>query len=108
MKIKYIPTGNIFDLPEKEAKRIYIESKGYNYEIIDKTDIVPEEKEEKTTVYEEIVETDETAETTKATEDMTKEELMALCDTLGIEYKKTAKKAELINLLTVNEEKAGE
>lgn len=60
MKIKYIPTGNIFDLPEKEAKRIYVESKGYNYEIIDDTDIViEEEKEEKTTVFEEIVETDE-------------------------------------------------
>lgn len=35
MKIKFIPTGNIFDLPENECLKIYKEDRG-NYEFLDK------------------------------------------------------------------------
>jgi hypothetical protein len=63
--LKFIPTGNVFNLPEKEAIEILKTDRG-NYQIIDKDfidDIENEnekekekEKEKETSTYEQVVE----------------------------------------------------
>lgn len=108
MRIKYIPTGNVFDLPEAEARRIYIEDKGFNYEVLDGKIEIENENVEKTSVYNKIVEEDKQEEEKdgenekseeKSLESYTVPELKAKLDELNIEYPKNAKKAELIALL---------
>lgn len=120
MLIRFKPTGNVFDLPEKEAIIIYTENRGYDYEIIDGEIPLDNETPEKSTVYEQIVEdTDkkEEAETTeteteaegKALQDYTVPELKAKLDNMGITYSKSAKKADLIALFdTDKKEEAAE
>lgn len=108
MRIKYKPTGNVFDLPEAEARRIYIEDKGFNYEVLDGKIEIEDKNVEKTSVYNKIVEEDKQEETKdgenekseeKSLESYTVPELKAALDELNIEYPKNAKKAELIALL---------
>ena len=101
MKIKYIPTGNIFDLPKEECERIYKESP-FNYEILDGAFTV-EAKAPKSTVAQKVL-ADEEEQEEKSLNDLTVPELKALCDEKEIEYKKSDKKADLIALLETKEE----
>lgn len=95
MKIKYLPTGNVFDLPVEECKRIYEESP-FNYEILDGA-FKKEAQAPKSTVAQKVLEDEEEQE--KTLNDLTVPELKALCDENGIKYAKSAKKADLIALL---------
>lgn len=121
MLIRFKPTGNVFDLPEKEAIRIYTKNRGYDYEILDGKIPLDNETPEKSTVYEQIVEdTDkkeeaeteietEAEEKEKALQDYTVPELKAKLDNMGITYSKSAKKADLIALFdTDKKEEAAE
>lgn len=121
MRIKFKPTGNIFDLPEEEAKRIVIEDKGFNYEVLDGEIKIDDETPEETTVYNQIVEnetendnaeekTEETEEDDKpkALEDYTIPELKSRLDELKIPYSKSAKKADLIALFSNDTEEKTE
>ncbi len=105
MKIKYIPTGNIFDLPKEECERIYKESP-FNYEILDGAFTV-EAKAPKSTVAQKVL-ADEEEQEEKSLNDLTVPELKALCDEKEIEYKKSDRKADLIALLETKEEENGE
>lgn len=112
-KLKYTPTGNVFTLPEAEAKRIYLEDKGFNYEIVGGQNIeLPDETIEESTVYDEVVQ-DGTTEGTqgsnppadgektdgeKTLEELTVPELKAKLDAMNIKYAKSAKKADLLAL----------
>ena len=65
LKIKFKPTGNIFELPENEVIRITVEDRG-NYEIIDKPtkaveEALKEEVVEETSTYNQVVEEDNAA-----------------------------------------------
>lgn len=51
IEIKFIPTGNIFLLPDDEAKRIVLEDRG-NYEIISGEIIQPKALENNNTIKE--------------------------------------------------------
>ena len=55
MKIKYKPTGIVFDLPEKNVRELMRKDKG-NYEVLDKK-FVPDEEPviEETTTYNQVV-----------------------------------------------------
>lgn len=107
-QLKYIPTGNVFTLPEEEAKRIYLEDKGFNYEIVGGKNIpLKDETIEETTVYDEIVQTETTEENKgnnppvdgeKTLEECTVPELKAKLDAMNIQYDKKAKKADLLAL----------
>lgn len=103
MKIKYLPTGNIFDLPVEECKRIYTESP-FNYQILDNSFVVPEEKEKSTVAKKVLQETenDETASYKK----MTVEQLKGIAIKKGVpetmlvdEKGKDIKKADLLKLI---------
>ena len=96
MKIKYLPTGIIFDLPVEECKRIYKESP-FNYEVLDRA-FKDESKTPQSTVAKKVL-GDEDGEGEKKLEDLTVPELKKLCDEKEIEYTKSAKKADLIALL---------
>lgn len=96
MKIKYLPTGIIFDLPVEECKRIYKESP-FNYEVLDGA-FKDESKTPQSTVAKKVL-GDEDGEGEKKLEDLTVPELKKLCDEKEIEYTKSAKKADLIALL---------
>ena len=67
MKIKYIPTGNIFDLPKEECERIYKESP-VNYEILDGAFTV-EAKAPKSTVAQKVLADEEEQEETEEEEE---------------------------------------
>ena len=93
MKIQYLPTGNIFDLPEKDCLRIFQEDK-CNYKFLDKIKL-PEEKQNKTlSVDELVVKNNTTAKTTPAKEETAdiknndseteKENLIKKAQSLGI------------------------
>ncbi len=112
IKLKYNPTGNVFTLPEAEAKRIYIEDKGFNYTVVEGKIDLEDETIETTTVYDEIVQ-DETTEENKGNnppangektdgektlEEYTVPELKAKLDAMNIQYAKNAKKADLLAL----------
>lgn len=60
IKLEYTPTGNVFTLPEAEARRIYLEDKGFNYKVVKGKLEIKEEKSEETTVYKQIVQDDRT------------------------------------------------
>lgn len=101
MKIKYLPTGIIFDLPVEECKRIYKESP-FNYEVLDGA-FKDESKSPQSTVAKKVL-GDEDGEGEKKLEDLTVPELKKLCDEKEIEYTKSVKKADLIALLENAEE----
>lgn len=126
MRIKFKPTGNIFDLPEEEARRIVIEDKGFNYEVLDGEIKIDDEISEKTSVYNLIVNgnqpddskksgTEDEKEQVKPFEQWTIPELKAKLDDMNIKYSKSAKKDDLLELfkenkipLTDNETKSDE
>ena len=101
MRIKYLPTGNVFDLPKEECKRIYEESP-FNYEILDGA-FPAEDKTPASTVAQKVL-ADEDEQTEQTLNDLTVPELKALCDEKEIEYKKSDRKADLIALLEANAE----
>lgn len=86
MKIQYLPTGNIFDLPEKECKRIFNESP-FNYKVLDDSFEIKSEPE-KGTIADMVIENSEQEETeegtTEKTEEEIKAELIKRCKELGI------------------------
>lgn len=100
MEIKYLPTGNIFDLPVEECKRIYSESP-FNYEILDDkfeikeepkkgtvADLVMGKQEEKTEDLENEEKTEEMQnDDAEKSEDEIKAELIKRCEELGINSK---------------------
>ena len=96
MKIKYLPTGNVFDLPVEECKRIYKESP-FNYEILDEH-FDKEAATPKSTVAQKVLEEDGEEEL-KTLNDLTVPELKAICDEREIEYSKADRKADLIALI---------
>lgn len=96
MKIKYLPTGNVFDLPVEECERIYKESP-FNYEVLDEH-FNKEAATPKSTVAQKVLEEDGEEEP-KTLNDLTVPELEAICDEREIEYSKSAKKADLIALI---------
>ena len=113
MKIKFIPTGNIFDLPKAEIDRIMRDDRG-NYEVLDEnytlpndTDIeeksvynqiVQEEKEDKQEEKEDKQEEKEDKEDVDYTK-MTNPELYELCVKRNIKVGKKEKKENMIALL---------
>lgn len=117
MRIKFKPTGNIFDLPEEEARRIVVEDRGLNYEVLDGEIKIDDKTPEETTVYNQIVENetenDDTEETEeddkpKTLEECTIPELKSRLDELKIPYSKSAKKADLIALFSNDTEEKTE
>lgn len=96
MKIKYIPTGHIFDLPEEECKRIWKESP-FNYEVLDGKFDAGAQTPNTSVANKVLGEADDAKE--KTLEEMTVKELKALCDEKEIEYAKSATKPVLIALL---------
>lgn len=65
-KLKYIPTGNVFNLPSEDAREVMKTDKG-NFEVVGGKDITEKEPQvEETTTYNMVVE-----ETTTATADNT-------------------------------------
>lgn len=104
IKLKYTPTGNVFTLPEAEARRIYLEDKGFNYEVVEGKIEIEEEKTEETSVYKQIVQDDGTETTEEKTDgektlkECTVPELKAKLDAMNIKYAKNAKKNELLAL----------
>ena len=118
MKLLYVPTGNIFTLPDEEALAIKREDRG-NYRILDAgyVDEVEEQADEKTIAelvmgetapqvelppaqeeakQEEIAEETETTEEKINIEDLKKPELVGLWMKLGIKVTKTDTKEILI------------
>ncbi len=56
IKIKFNPTGNIFYLPKAEVDEIMNSSDKHNFEVLDKNYVLKKEpKEEKTTVFQQVV-----------------------------------------------------
>lgn len=97
MKLLYIPTGNVFTLPDEEALRYYNQDNA-NYKILDAGFVEPEEpvklepktvqelvmqdnteEEEKEDISEQVVEKEEIDLNT-----LTKDALVAYCRRLGI------------------------
>ena len=73
LKIKFIPTENIFTLPEEEIIRIMLEDRG-NYELIDKptkkiNEALKEEVVEETSTYNQVVQEEDKSTDDKATDD---------------------------------------
>ena len=109
LKLLFIPTGNIFTLPDEEALRIKATDRG-NYRILDAG--YQEEKEEKVspkTVKELVMKQDEEikaqeeADNSKPApkselkyEEMKKSELLAVCKKLGITADANNNKAQLL------------
>lgn len=105
MKIKYLPTGNVFDLPKSECERIYKESP-FNYEILDgHFDL--DEKEPKSTVASKVLGNDaETAPNAKMTFEQLKEIALknGISEELLTDEKgKNIKKADLLKLIEENQ-----
>lgn len=103
MKIKYLPTGNIFDLPEEECKRIWTESP-FNYEILDGAFKAPAETEKSTVAKKVLAETEK--DETKPNKNMSFEQLKGIALKKGIpetmlvaENGKNITKAELLKLI---------
>ena len=95
MKIKYIPTGNIFDLPEKECMKIYKEDR-CNYQFIDNVNLPVIPLQKKTSVDDLVVKDDtndlqkkektevKTESVNKTETDTQKAELIKKAKSLGI------------------------
>lgn len=109
--IKFIPTGNIFKMPTENAKEILKDDRGNFYEVVEGVDIPKEVEEVKeTNTYNMVVEEEQTVKadeetSTEAVEekpleeklaDMKVAELATYCDEHEIKYKKSDKKADLI------------
>ena len=106
MKIKFIPTGNIFDLPKAEIDRIMRDDRG-NYEVLDENYTLPNDTDiEEKSVYNQIVqeEKEDKQEEKEDKEDvdytkMTNPELYELCVKRNIKVGKKEKKENMIALL---------
>lgn len=108
MKIKFIPTGNIFDLPKTEIDRIMRDDRG-NYEVLDENYALPNETVVETSVYNQIVQQEEQEEQEKEKQEeeeeevdytkMTNPELYELCVKRNIKVGKKEKKENMIALL---------
>lgn len=103
MKIKFIPTGNIFDLPKAEIDRIMRDDRG-NYEVLDENYTLPNDTDiEEKSVYNQIVQEDkEDKQEDKEDVDytkMTNPELYELCVKRNIKVGKKEKKENMIALL---------
>lgn len=106
MKIKFIPTGNIFDLPKAEIDRIMRDDRG-NYEVLDENYTLPNDTDiEEKSVYNQIVQEDkeDKQEDKEEKEDvdytkMTNPELYELCVKRNIKVGKKEKKENMIALL---------
>lgn len=106
MKIKFIPTGNIFDLPKAEIDRIMRDDRG-NYEVLDENYTLPNDTDiEEKSVYNQIVqeEKEDKQEEKEDKEDvdytkMTNPELYELCVKRNIKVGKKEKKEKMIALL---------
>lgn len=106
MKIKFIPTGNIFDLPKAEIDRIMRDDRG-NYEVLDENYTLPNDTDiEEKSVYNQIVqeEKEDKQEDKEEKEDvdytkMTNPELYELCVKRNIKVGKKEKKENMIALL---------
>ena len=109
--IKFIPTGNIFKMPTENAKEILKDDRGNFYKVVEGVDIPKEVEEVKeTNTYNMVVEEEQTVKadeetSTEAVEekpleeklaDMKVAELTTYCDEHEIKYKKSDKKADLI------------
>ena len=107
MKIKFIPTGIVFDLPEKEVKRLLEEDRG-NYEVVEdtkKAKAIVEEVDELINddtpvddglIYNQIVEEDNLKE---ILEEKSRDELRKILSDLGCKWTITESKAKLIEKL---------
>ena len=107
MKIKFIPTGNIFDLPKAEIDRIMRDDRG-NYEVLDENYTLPNDTDiEEKSVYNQIVQEDKEDKQEDKQEDkedvdytkMTNPELYELCVKRNIKVGKKEKKENMIALL---------
>lgn len=58
LHLKFIPTGNVFVLPEEVAKEFLKSDRG-NYQIVDEDFVEEVEEIKETTVYEQVVEEQE-------------------------------------------------
>ena len=121
MKLLYVPTGNVFTLPDEEALR-YFTSDNANYKILDAGFVQPEEpvklepktvqelvmqdkseEEEKEDISDQVVEKEE-----EDLNALSKDALVAYCRRLGIKgitkgTKTKAQMIEAINKVKVND-----
>lgn len=87
MKIQYLPTGNIFDLPEADCLKIYLEDR-CNYKFLDKIKL-PEVAQTKIVSVDDLVVKDDTNDLQKKEKTEVKTESVNKTDT-------DTQKAELI------------
>ena len=99
MKIKFIPTGNIFDLPKAEIDRIMRDDRG-NYEVLDENYTLPNDTDiEEKSVYNQIVQEEKEDKEDVDYTKMTNPELYELCVKRNIKVGKKEKKENMIALL---------
>ena len=90
-RIKFKPTGIVFNLPKEEIARIIKDDHGYNYEVLDKEAAISAEPVNLvTTTYEQVVETEEV----RGLDQYTYEELKAFAKENGL--KASGSKATLL------------
>ena len=99
MKIKFIPTGNIFDLPKAEIDRIMRDDRG-NYEVLDENYTLPNDTDIKEkSIYNQIVQEEKEDKEDVDYTKMTNPELYELCVKRNIKVGKKEKKENMIALL---------
>lgn len=100
LKLRYKPTGNIFTLPDEDAKTIY-KSDEANYELIDYE--LPKEEVVKEKTVQELIMPEEQQEqnaiTLEELEQMNRFELYGLAQKLELNPKSNANKATLLKLI---------
>ena len=102
VKVKYNPTGIVFNLPEPDVIETIKSDRG-NFEILDKNFKMPEiKKEVKTSTFEQVVIDNEKRKTELNSMDIL--ELKAYCKNNNIKYGKQAKKDDLITKIIEAEE----
>lgn len=111
-KIKNKKTGFEFLLPKEECDRLVMDEP-HNFVVIDEDYVSPlAAKEEKTSTYNKVVDNGnqdgEEEKEPKTLEDLTVAELKKILEEREIEYAKSAKKAELIELIQEDDKKKEE
>lgn len=109
VNIKFKPTGNVFNIPEDEAKQILADDRGnFEYEVLDEDFVYPAGNDVlETTTFEQVVEDDKQEQAPTYKEILEKKkvkELINYCDENNIEYAKNDKKSDLINKILANPE----
>lgn len=120
-KIKYIPTGNIFELPKSECDRLVTEEAN-NFEVVDEGYTAPKPEPTESSIQSQVIIDDEpTAEGQDEDESHddadevnpyktlpNKDAVIAVLKERNIEFSASAKRAELEALLVANDKATAE